>query len=203
MMEGESDGQKLYNGAEVRELSEIFGKTGILYDRVSGANLSIKNRGMELEFGKINEDFFLHIGATYGIVEAYKEVLEKVKPDVSEAREQFERHEEDLTDIYGVDRVESNKEILFGILDEEYSKFDSSVEEYEKFIDNLDFKKLFENYRSLRNRMKNHFEGRSVTDEEIKQELFRIGILVPVSEGSEELKITKPYENLEELKNYL
>jgi len=200
-MEEESDGQKLYSAEEVRELSEIFGKTGILYSRVTNADLAIEKQISRFRY--LGDDFFLRIGGTYGIVGAYKTTIEQNKAKVSEAREQFERHEEDLIEIYGEERVNLNKELLFGVLDEECRKFDASVEKYETLIKGLDFKESFENYRTYRDRLSQCLLDKPFTDKDIKKDLLAVEILVPDLEGSGELKITEPYENLKELRKYL
>ncbi|MCK4729722.1 MAG: hypothetical protein KAT28_00235 [Candidatus Aenigmarchaeota archaeon] len=201
MMKGESDGQNSYTGAKVRELSGILGKTGIFYSRVANADLAIEKQILKFEYS--DSDFFLHIGGNYGIVGAYKTVIEETKTEVSKTRKQFEEHEEDLIGVYGEERVKSSKGFLFDTLDEEYRKFDASVEEYEKLIEGLDLKELFENYKRYRERSSQIALDKPFTDKDIKNDLLAVEILVPVSEESEKLKITKPYENLEELRKYL
>ena len=201
MMEGEFDGQKSYSAEEVRELTGLFGKMRMFYSRLTNADLAIEKQISKFEYP--GDDFFLHIGGNYGIVGAYKTTIEQSKAGVPELREQFEMHEEDLRKIYGEEEINSIKPFLFETLDEEYRKFDDSVEKYGKLIDGLDFKGLFENYREYKERSSQIALDKPFTDEDVKKELLAVEIIVPVSEGSEELEITEPYGDFEELRRYL
>lgn len=200
-MEGESEGQKLYSGEDVKRLSEYFGKIGWFRNMITN-NVS----DMEGQIAKIEipeENFFLNIGKNYKLVDGYKTAIEQNKTEVSELRTQFEEDKEDLISIYGEFTMGFTEKSLYETLDEEHGEFDAYVENYEKLIKGLDFKELFKNQIASINEYQLAFKNDPVTKEGIKRDLLDFKVIIPVSEGSEELMIAEPYGNLEELKKYL
>ncbi len=195
------EGDRLYNAEEVRELSEIFDRTRTLYSKMSATDLDLENQIVKLRYP--TNTSFLDLGANYNVAETCKATIEETETAVLEARKVFEKCEEDLTLIYGADKVESNKKLLYGDLDKEYEKFSAFVEEYEELIGGPYFEHLFETYKEYKERVSQRISNEPVTDEVIKKDLLDFGVIIPVSEGSEELKIAKPYENIEGLEYYL